>query len=236
MRSYPPLLHARGLPQLGRSRLHDPLCIANGPTTTAIIEGAQQSLLELQKDAITKAAVAAGGRATFFQLTFAFVSGGLFVASIFAAIALAYALGATNIAKFKAQLKFAWRRTLEAFKTMLSAASMAMFRRRLPGVPCPPFLQDVEGCPVDEETGLPLRASRLREAWMILRTGFSRTVRTASEGIEALSLQKQLYSAAVGTPGLVTAQLLVDKLMPLRLANELEKAFEDSLKDIRIGT
>ena len=43
-------------------------------------------------------------------------------------------------------------------------------------------------------------------------------------------------SAAVGTPGLVTAQLLVDKLMPLRLANELEKAFEDSLKDIRIGT
>ena len=109
-------------------------------------------------------------------------------------------------------------------------------RGRLRGGPCPPFLQAVEGCPVDEETGLPLRASRLREAWIILRTGFSRTVRTASEGIEALSLQKQLYSAAVGTPGLVTAQLLVDKLMPLRLANELEKAFEDSLKDIRIGT
>jgi len=81
----------------------------------------------------------------------------------------------------------------------------------------------------------PVEPSRMREAWLILRTGFARTMRTATEGVEAIKLQKQLFSAAIGTPGLKTPQYLVDKLLRLRVANQLETALKDSLSEINIG-
>lgn len=229
-------LGARSLPLLGHARQRFPPCVASGSAAAAVVEGAQMSLVGLGDAALAQAAVVAGGRATLFQLAFAFMSGALFVATIAAAMILARSYGASNVAKLKAQLQFSWRRTWDMAKTMLSAACMALFRRRLDaGSNCEPYLSEaLDGCPVDEE-GNPLQLGRWREAWRILRAGFSRTVRTASEGVEALKLQKQLYSAAVGVPGLVTAQIILDKVMPLRLADELEKAFVESLSDVRIG-
>ena len=227
--------HAVGGRRLGgaeavRPRLiGSPLCVASG--AEAILEKTQQSIIELGEEAIKQATFAAGGRATIWQLTISFVCGGLVVATIFAAVTLAYALGATNVAKLKAELKNAWRRTWDMARAFLSAASMAMLRKRLPGAPCAPL---VDACLVDDD-GEPIQPSRMREAWMILRTGLRSTVRTASEGVEALKQQKQLYSAVVGLPGLVTTQHIVDKLLPLRLENQLEKAFTDSIKSIKFG-
>ena len=91
---------------------------------------------------------------------------------------------------------------------------MALLRRRIPGAPCAPYLEVEDACPVDDEGNL-VEPSRMREAWLILLTGFARTVRTASEGVEAIKLQMQLYSAAIGTPGLKTPQYLMDKLLQL---------------------
>ena len=71
---------------------------------------------------------------------------------------------------------------------------------------------------------------------MILRSGLGKVRRTASEGVTALRKELNLYSAAVGVPGLVIAQYLVDKYTPLRFENELEKALRESLADVRIGT
>ena len=100
--------------------------------------------------------------------------------------------------------------------TMIGAASMALWRRRLPGSPCLPEME----CPVDE-LGQPVAPpNRWREAWYILRTGFVKVRRTASEGIEALKLEAKLYSAAVGRPALVGFQYIVD-----RCARRAESAF-----------
>lgn len=213
------------LPLRPHQRLSVPQCVASGP---------RSMMLELGDAAISQAAYVAGGRATVWQLALAFLTGGLFVATVIAALALAYAIGATNIAQLKAQLRFAWRRTWDMAVTVLGAASVALLRKRIPGAPCAPTLFDDEGCAIDKD-GNPVRPSRMREAWMILRTGFSRTMRTASEGVEAIKLQKQLYSAVVGQPGLKTAQYLIDKSMPLRLAYELEKSLVSSLRDMRVG-
>ena len=90
--------------------------------------------------------------------------------------------------------------------TVLSASSMALLRRRIPGAPC--VEADEDGCPVE--------MSRWREAWMILRSGLSKVRRTASEGVEALKLELG-STTPVGKPGLVGFQYVVDKWTPHRL-------------------
>lgn len=100
--------------------------------------------------------------------------------------------------------------------TMIGAASMALWRRRLPGAPCLPEME----CPVGE-LGQPVAPpNRWREAWYILRTGFVKVRRTASEGIEALKLEAKLYSAAVGRPALVGFQYIVDRCAARREPSE----------------
>ena len=104
--------------------------------------------------------------------------------------------------------------------TMIGAASMALWRRRLPGAPCLPEME----CPVDE-LGQPVAPpNRWREAWYILRTGFVKVRRTASEGIEALKLEAKLYSAAVGRPALVGFQYIVDRCAARREPSEWRRS------------
>ena len=109
--------------------------------------------------------------------------------------------------------------------SVLGAASYALLRKRIPGAPC-----------VETDDGCPAEVSRFREAWMILREGLRSVRSTASEGVAALSAELKLSSAAFGVPGLVGFQYLVDKLTPLRFADELETALVDSLVDVRIGS
>jgi hypothetical protein len=104
--------------------------------------------------------------------------------------------------------------------TMIGAASMALWRRRLPGAPCLPEME----CPVGE-LGQPVAPpNRWREAWYILRTGFVKVRRTASEGIEALKLEAKLYSAAVGRPALVGFQYIVDRCAARREPSEWRRS------------
>ena len=95
--------------------------------------------------------------------------------------------------------------------SMLGAASMALLRRRIPGAPCVP----------DDECNVDL--SRWTAAWNILRAGLVSVRRSASEGVEALKLELQLYSAALGRPALVGFQYVVDRYTPLRLEAMLEE-------------
>ena len=71
---------------------------------------AQQSLQQL--GAATIAVSTAKNGAAFWQLVLAFIGGGLFVATVAAALILAYTLGATNVAKAKAMLRVAFARTV----------------------------------------------------------------------------------------------------------------------------
>ena len=109
---------------------------------------------------------------------------------------------------------------------MVGAASMALLRRRVPGAPCVESVND-GGCDVE--------LSRWKEAWLILRAGLNKVRRTASEGVEAIKLELGL-STAVGLPGLVGFQYIVDRYTPLRFEALLEEALRESLEDIQIGS
>ena len=65
----------------------------------------------------------------------------------------------------------------------------------------------VEGC---EGT------SRWAGAWQILTEGWAEARRAATEGFEAIKQELRLYSA-VGQPGLVTLQYMMNLIAPLRL-------------------
>ena len=101
-------------------------------------------------------------------------------------------------------LKRFWRVTA----TMLVAACLALVR----GVNdiCkvdPEDPEAVEGC---EGT------SRWAGAWQILTEGWAEARRAATEGFEAIKQELRLYSA-VGQPGLVTLQYMMNLIAPLRL-------------------
>lgn len=205
-------------------RTRPTVCSVARPAVAAAIDGAQQSLSQLGASAL--AATAVNVRAPFWQLAIAFATGGLFMATVIVALTLAYTLGATNVAKAKVMLRVALRRTWNIGVSMLGAASMALMRRNVPGAPC---VETDFGCPVED-------VSRWRAAWIILRTGIRQVRSTASEGVQALRSELKLYSAALGTPGLVGFQYLVDKFTPLRFQYELRKALADALTEIRIGS
>ena len=109
-----PKLRFSGAPFHGQQmpwvRCQTPLCTAAAHPATAAMNQAQQSLQQL--GAATIAVSTAKNGAAFWQLVLAFVSGGLFVATVAAALLLAYTLGATNVAKAKAMLRVAFARTV----------------------------------------------------------------------------------------------------------------------------
>ena len=78
------------------------------------------------------------------------------------------------------------RQTWAIIVTMLGAATMALFRRTIPGAPC---------VPEDDLCEVP--RSRWGEALAILRAGFREARRAASQGVEAIKLELDLYSAQV---------------------------------------
>ena len=68
-----------------------------------------------------------------------------------------------------------------------------------------------------------------------LRKGFAKAKQTASEGVEAISLQRDLFAAAVGIPGLPLQQYIVDRLYAEQryLAVALEDACRETCKGVR---
>ena len=91
--------------------------------------------------------------------------------------------------RIKASYKVVVQQTWSLIVTMLGAATMAIFRRNIPGAPCVPAEEDE--CEVPR--------GRWGEAVAILRAGFREARRTASQGVEAIKLENELYSAQVRT-------------------------------------
>lgn len=115
------------------------------------------------------------------------------------------------------------RRTWTITVTMIGAATMALCRRSIPGAPS-------VNCEQTSARG------RWAEALFILRTGLSDAMRTASQGVEAIKLELELYSAQVGVLGLTTLQYMLDRFTPYRLEAILQDSLNQSLSEVQIGS
>ena len=142
--------------------------------------------------AVASVGAAAVSRTHFWHLVGAFLLGGAFSTTIFAAEGLRNAFGTKNVQRGKRLLSLVLKRFWRVTITMLVAACVALWQG---GVEC----MDPMECAVGEER------SRWAGSWQILREGFAEAKRAATEGFEAIKQELKLYSAAVGQPGLVTA-------------------------------
>ena len=175
-----------------------PLCCATRPAVVMQLPAASA--------AVASAAVANAG-ASFFQLAFVFVCGGLFFSTVVASFGAVYAFGLDNVQRARREVMLVARRTL----AVLRAAVRAAFRAIL--------AED------QRWTGL----------WRELREGFGEAKRVAVEGVEAISLQRDLFAAAVGIPGLPLQQYVVEKLFADNnyLAVQFEQACRETLSAVR---
>jgi hypothetical protein len=159
--------------------------------------------------AATAAAVVPG--VGFFKLLTAFILGGLFFSTAIAAVSACYAVGLQNVKVLWDILQVIVQAVWQSFTAALSTAKAALT-----------FKED------DAQ-----RASwRWRSAWRVLVQELGKTRTTAAEGVAALRQEVALYAGAVGAPGLIPIQYLLDRFLPFSIAGTLEKSLKESLADI----
>lgn len=74
---------------------------------------------------------------------------------------------------------------------------------------------------------------RWRDAWKVLKERLRETRRVAAEGVKAVRLETTLYAAAVGAPGLIPLQYVLDRLMPYSVSTMMEEALNEALDDVK---
>ena len=152
------------------------------------------------------AAVANTGASTF-SIFLAFVAGGLFFSTVAAAVGAIFIFGRDNVQRAFREVRLVVRRTLSVLRLAVAAAWATLFAD-------------------DKQWRMAIRE---------LRKGFAKAKQTASEGVEAISLQRDLFAAAVGIPGLPLQQYIVDRLYAEQryLAVALEDACRETCKGVR---
>ena len=140
------------------------------PAVEEALESAVEAAVDAAVEAATRVATSPSG-AGFWQLTFAFVCGGLFFATATATAGAVYAFGLDNVKRGLRLFGLLWRRVWAIFTAALMAA-----RSELLG---------------DGKT-------RWKEVWALLGQGFGEAKRAAAEGVEAIKAEAGLYAFALG--------------------------------------
>jgi hypothetical protein len=142
----------------------------------------------------------------FLKLLLAFVSGGLFFSTAIAAVTACYAIGLDNVKRVWDIVKLVLRSVWISFTLALSAAKIAL-----------------------RQDG----SWKWKEAWQVLKARLAETRQKAAEGVQAIRQEASLYAAAVGAPGLIVLQYVVDRLFPLSLAAAMEESLQDTLQTVK---
>jgi len=74
--------------------------------------------------------------------------------------------------------------------------------------------------------------NRFPAALQALKDGAVEIRRVFSESVDAIKKETQMYSAAVGLPGLIPIQYIFDRIFPSTLTAPFESALKDSLRDL----
>ena len=151
----------------------------------------------------------------FFKLLTAFLLGGLFCSTALAAVSACYAVGLQNVKVLWDILKAVLQAVWMSFTAALGSAKAALLL----------------------SSDRAQRASwQWKAAWQVLKSELSKTRQTAVEGVAALRQEAALYAGAVGAPGLIPIQYLVDQFLPYSISGALEKSLREALQEIPATT
>lgn len=151
-------------------------------------------------------ATAAGG-VGFLQLAMVFCMGGFFFSTLLASIAASRTVGQRNLRRAWQLITYFTQSVLLVF-----VGGVGQARREL--------RKDGQW--------------RWKPAWETLREqSFSATRQAAAEGVGAMRRQAKMYSAAVGKPGLLLVQYVVNNLLAYNLTTQLKQSLKESLSNIQ---
>jgi len=142
----------------------------------------------------------------FLSLIFSFVAGGLFFSTALAVLTSIAAIGKRNALEVLSIVGLVTSKTWALFVLSLKEFRLAL---RMDG------------------------KFNWKSAWEILKAKLLETRQVAQEGVQAVKSQAKLYAAAVGVPGLIPIQYLLDRLMPYTVAAAMEQALKESLLNLK---
>lgn len=147
-----------------------------------------------------------------FQLFVSFILGGLFFSTALSVATTFFAIGKENMLR-------GWK----IFKAV-SGTVWSVFTYGL---------QVARDTLLSIDDGEKRNQWKWREAWRVLKEQLTLTKKAAVEGVQAIKLEASIYSAVIGTPGLISLQYFVDSLTPKLLSSMAKENFVKALSDLR---
>ncbi|KAL7530488.1 hypothetical protein ACHAXR_007531, partial [Thalassiosira sp. AJA248-18] len=146
-------------------------------------------------------------KAPFLSLAISFLLGGLFFSTVAAFVAAIIALGKENSRRLREVIGIVYRRNWSVIK-MSTQLTMDVLRGK------------------EEMSGF---KNRFAAALQAFKDGVAEVKRVFTESVEAIKKETQMYSAAVGLPGLIPIQYIFDRIFPSMLTAPFESALQDAL-------
>lgn len=143
-----------------------------------------------------------------------FVAGGLFFSSAMATATAGYALGKDNIERFREMAHIVWESVWMTFTMGLSATKETLLGTRT------------------NNTSL---WRRYQQAWRVLWCKLAETRQKAVEGVQAIQREVRLCAAAVGPPGLIPLQYVLDRQLHHLIAGGIEGALKEAVNQVDIA-
>lgn len=141
------------------------------------------------------------------SLAVSFLLGGLFFSTVAAIVTGVIALGRENTRRAKDVLLIVIRRNWSVVK-LSTQFTMNVLRGK------------------EQMSGF---KNRIPAALQALRDGIAEIRRVFTESVDAIKKETQMYSAAIGLPGLIPIQYIFDRIFPSMLTAPFESAIEDAL-------
>mmetsp|Transcript_38112 Transcript_38112/g.68705 ORF Transcript_38112/g.68705 Transcript_38112/m.68705 type:complete len:631 (-) Transcript_38112:2565-4457(-) len=146
-------------------------------------------------------------KAPFVSLAISFILGGLFFSTVAAFIAAIIALGKENSRRLREVVGIVYMRTWSVMKLSMQL-TMDVLRGK------------------EKMSGF---KNRFPAALQAFKDGVGEVKRVFTESVDALKKETQMYSAAVGLPGLIPIQYIFDRIFPSTLTAPFESALQDAL-------
>lgn len=154
-------------------------------------------------NAATSAAAAGGGG--FMGYVFSFLFGGVFFSTLLGVAALFISVGGENVRR-------AWR-----VFNFLGGRVWALVVKTAAAV----------------KESLQAENTTLEDTKKVLSEGWLATKREVDDALTAFNQERDFYAAAVGIPGLRTAQYVIDHMMPGLIAQKLENSMANSIANVK---
>ncbi|KAK1741515.1 synaptotagmin-related protein [Skeletonema marinoi] len=149
-------------------------------------------------------------KAPFLSLAISFIAGGLLFSTVAAFVAATYSFGKENSRRLREVAGILMRRNWSVIR-MQWMFTLDVLRGK----------EKISGF-----------KNRFPAALQTFKDGFAEVKRVFTESVDALKKESQMYSAAVGVPGLIPIQYIFERIFPTLLTAPFQGALQDSLVNL----